>query len=70
MNSTDLIVTLETDKIAPFLWLETDVDGQFSDNGFTLREKNVELVFSNREDPIDVEEFKSTLTTRSLFSYL
>jgi len=63
-----LIITLETDRIASFVWLETDVQGQFSDNGFTLVDEEIEIVFTNRNDTVNIDDFTNTLTVRTLFS--
>lgn len=66
-NSNVILIDLRTDAIAPFVWLETDEEGIFSDNGFTLWTESKQLKFGNREEKeIDTENFKNTLTVRSL----
>lgn len=60
------MVNLETDGIAPFVWLETDEEGIFSDNGFTLVSTTAQVTFSNRGEEVDIDKFKETLEVRSL----
>lgn len=60
-------VQVTTDRVAPFVWLETEESGEFSDNGFLLQWSSNDLIFENRQnEAVDLEKMKSTLTVRSL----
>lgn len=65
---TEITINLEADRIVPFIWLETNEDGIFSDNGFTLIKKSIEIKFTNRGEKINCRKFKETFTVRSLDS--
>lgn len=60
-DNKNISVTLTVSRVAPLVWLETNVDGLFSDNGFTVIQNSVEVTFSNKGQEIDVDEFKKTL---------
>lgn len=65
-NHFDLTIT--TDKISPFVWLESDkIDGIFSDNGFLQVSKIKNISFVARE-PITVENLQASLIITSLRS--
>lgn len=64
----EVLINLSTDGIAPFVWLEADEEGIFSDNGFTLIEETTQIKFSNRGEEIDVDRFRETLVVRSLLN--
>ncbi|KAL0277661.1 UNVERIFIED_CONTAM: hypothetical protein PYX00_004879 [Menopon gallinae] len=59
---------LSASAIAPFVWLETEVDGQFSANGFLQLRETKKIYFRSRGAPIDFERFRRTLKVRSLLS--
>ena len=49
-SSNTFNITLATDQVALFVWLEVDDSGYFSDNGFLMTEKELELkFFANQE---------------------
>ncbi|XP_046686486.1 beta-mannosidase-like isoform X2 [Homalodisca vitripennis] len=65
-NGQELIVTLGSDAIAPFVWLDAvGIAGHFSHNGFLLVTNSTQLTFS-AEKPINVQAFRSSLKIRSL----
>lgn len=65
-GANEVKLVLKTDKIAPFVWLETEEPGQFSDNGFTLIQETSSVVFSNRGKVIDLKRFMNSLIVHSL----
>ena len=67
-NTNEATITITTDKIAPFVWLETEEKGEFSDNGFILLKPNFNLKFKKNinNETINIEKLKQTLTVRSL----
>ena len=67
-NTNEATITITTDKIAPFVWLETEEKGEFSDNGFILLKPNFNLKFKKNinNETINIEKLKQTLTIRSL----
>lgn len=65
-NDTHIVLELTTDKIAPFVWMETDEPGQFSENGFILLKKKKIITFSNRNETVDINRLRTSLTVRSL----
>lgn len=59
-------VTMTTDNIAPFVWLEaTGIRGRFSDNGFLLLTQSKTLTFYAWE-MTTVQELTSALKVKSL----
>lgn len=66
-NPSKIIVEVTTDQVAPFVWLETEEVGEFSDNGFLQLQPKVEVTFGTKDiTPVDIEKIKSTLTVRSI----
>ncbi|KAK6639866.1 hypothetical protein RUM43_008141 [Polyplax serrata] len=62
-NPSKIIVEVTTDQVAPFVWLETEEVGEFSDNGFLQLQPKVEVTFGTKDiTPVDIEKIKSTLT--------
>ena len=58
-------VSVKTDAVALFVWLETDRPGMFSDNGFVMTQEEAELSFYAAEE-MTVEDLQSSLTVKSL----
>lgn len=58
-------VSVKTDAVALFVWLETDQRGVFSDNGFVMTQEEIQLSFYAAEE-INVEDLRSSLTIKSL----
>lgn len=66
---TEVLIYLDTTDITPFVWLETDAAGSFSDNGFTMIDGTKILKFSNGDERVDVAKLRDTITVRSLSYY-
>ncbi|CAN7939245.1 unnamed protein product, partial [Ixodes hexagonus] len=59
-------LTLVSDKVALFVWLSSHgVSGQFSDNGFLVKDPTRQLEFSTRED-VTAEELGRQITVQSV----
>lgn len=59
-------VSLSTDNIAPFVWLEAaGISGHFSDNGFLMVDRSVRLDFQAWQN-VTAEELAANLTVTSL----
>ena len=59
--------TLQTDNIAPFVWLEaTGMDGFFSDNGFIMVDASRELYFYSWGDSYTVTDLNNAIKAMSL----
>jgi hypothetical protein len=56
-------VTLSTDQIAPFVWIDTVSGrrGTFSENGFFLRQSVKSVAFYSKSEIQDVQAFKADL---------
>ncbi|KAK7109882.1 beta-mannosidase-like [Littorina saxatilis] len=60
-------ITLTTDAIAPFVWLEAgSMMGRFSDNGFLLVKMTFTVTFTAWRDDVDIHTLRSHLSVRSL----
>jgi len=67
VDTQTLSVTLTTDSIAPFVWLETPtIRGWFSNNGFIMVEPEKVLLFHAWDKHISIAEFYRCLTIKSL----
>ncbi|KAL3837189.1 hypothetical protein ACJMK2_022560 [Sinanodonta woodiana] len=65
-NTGIFTVTLSTDAIAPFVWLETyGVKGRFSDNGFLMVHSQKNVTFTAWE-VVDVPTLRKSMTVKSL----
>ena len=53
-------VALATDQVAAFVFIETDVAGHFSDNGFIFTVSSLEVTFTARE-PTSAAELQSSI---------
>ncbi|XP_045108284.1 beta-mannosidase-like isoform X2 [Portunus trituberculatus] len=58
-------VNVKTDSVALFVWLETELPGVFSDNGFLMAQEEAQVHFYAVKK-ITVEDLKSSLTVKSL----
>lgn len=58
-------MTVNTDAVALFVWLETTHPGVFSDNGFLMTAATTEVSFYASEE-VTVAELEATLTVKSL----
>ena len=69
VKSGDAISFLvQSTAVAPYLWLETPLDGRFSDNGFVvLPGHSVQIIFYSWDSSISISKFTSSLTTKSLY---
>lgn len=64
----EFVITLTTDAIAPFVWIEAyKVKGRFSDNGFLMIHKDTNLTFYAWET-VDVDTLKAALSVKSLMN--
>ena len=65
-NQNEFMIQLETNAVAPFVWLEASgIRGRFSDNGFLLMEASKNVMFYAWE-PVDVQKLQTSLTVKSL----
>lgn len=65
-DKTGYTVTLQSDAIAPFVWLDVgNVPGRFSSNGFLMLSRNRTVDF-NPWSPTSVAELSASLTVTSL----
>ncbi|KAK4290007.1 hypothetical protein Pmani_037073 [Petrolisthes manimaculis] len=58
-------VTVNSDAVALFVWLETDVSGVFSQNGFVMTESQMEVLFYADQETT-TGELQASLTVMSL----
>jgi len=59
-------VKLMANRISPFVWLDVEgVKGYFSDNAFTMIDKEYEVRFTSW-DAVSLEKFKKKLTVKTL----
>ena len=65
-NPNEYEINLTTEEIALFVWLETEVAGVFSDNGFHMIESKKTIKFQARE-PTDLEKVNDSITIMSLY---
>ncbi|KAL1122811.1 hypothetical protein AAG570_003137 [Ranatra chinensis] len=63
----EAVITLQTDRIALFVWLEADIPGIFSHNGFHMLEPKKQVVFTSYH-PLNVQQFISHLKVTALKS--
>ncbi|KAK6181469.1 hypothetical protein SNE40_009313 [Patella caerulea] len=64
-SQTQFTVTLATNNIAPFVWINAyKISGRFSDNGFLMKDPLLSLTFTSWQ-PIDLVTFKKSLTVKS-----
>ena len=62
----EFTVSISTNAIAPFVWLEAyGVKGRFSDNGFLMIKPKVTLTFYAWQ-PVDAVTLRKALTVKSL----
>ncbi|KAL4228617.1 hypothetical protein ACF0H5_011667 [Mactra antiquata] len=62
----EFTLTLTTDALAPFVWVDTNnVKGRFSDNGFLMYQKTMTLTFYAWET-VDVNTLTNSLSVKSL----
>ncbi|KAK7109884.1 beta-mannosidase-like [Littorina saxatilis] len=63
----EFTITLTTDAIAPFVWLEAgSMMGRFSDNGFLLVKVTFTVTFTAWRDDVDIHTLRSQLSVLSL----
>ncbi|XP_071100815.1 beta-mannosidase-like [Haliotis cracherodii] len=66
MSDTEFKVAIESDHIAPFVWLDAvGISGRFSDNGFLMIEPFRTVTFTSW-DPVDLETLSRSLISKSL----
>ncbi|XP_071101412.1 beta-mannosidase-like [Haliotis cracherodii] len=66
MSNTEFEVTVGSNRIAPFVWLDAiGIPGRFSDNGFLMMAPSRIVIFTSW-DPVDLETVKRSLKTKSL----
>lgn len=58
-------MSVKTDTVALFVWLETELPGVFSDNGFLMTQEEAQVYFYAVKK-VTVEDLKSSLTVKSL----
>lgn len=59
-------VTLQTDKPAPFVFIETEIEGRFDDNGFVLVPNKNKILNFVGWDNFNVKDFQSTLRIKTV----
>ncbi|KAK6181475.1 hypothetical protein SNE40_009318 [Patella caerulea] len=65
-SKTEFNVTLATNNIAPFVWINAyNITGRFSDNGFLMKDPSLHLTFTAWQ-PVDLDTFNKSLTVKSL----
>lgn len=64
-SSWTFTVTVNSDAVALFVWLETDVPGAFSQNGFVMTQSDIEVSFYAAQETTN-EQLQSSLTVMSL----
>ncbi|XP_046568092.1 beta-mannosidase-like [Haliotis rubra] len=66
MSNTEFEVTVGSNGIAPFVWLDAvGISGRFSDNGFLMMTPSRTVTFTSWE-PVDQDTFKRSLKSKSL----
>ncbi|KAI1286843.1 Beta-mannosidase [Halotydeus destructor] len=69
-SSSVFSIELSTDAICLFVWLdfrpESEVDGQFTDNGFILFEPNKTIQFTALSPDVSADEISKSIIVRSL----
>ncbi|ESO86231.1 hypothetical protein LOTGIDRAFT_176024 [Lottia gigantea] len=66
MSPTEFTVTLTTNHIAPFVWINSrGISGRFSDNGFIMKDPQLQLTFTSWQ-PVDLKTFTYSLSVQSL----
>ncbi|XP_067685962.1 beta-mannosidase-like [Haliotis asinina] len=66
MSNTEFEVTVASNRIAPFVWLDAvGISGRFSDNGFLMVTPSRTVTFTSW-DPVDLDTVKQSLKTKSL----
>ncbi|KAB7502365.1 Beta-mannosidase, partial [Armadillidium nasatum] len=58
-------ILLKTDAVALYVWLETDYEGVFSDNGFIMTKKT-ETIFFKSNSPLSVKNLRKNISVTSL----
>lgn len=58
-------VSVTTDAVAMFVWLETELPGVFSDNGFLMAQEEAQVYFYAANE-VTLEDLSSSLTIKSL----
>ncbi|RXG68427.1 Beta-mannosidase [Armadillidium vulgare] len=58
-------ILLKTDAVALYVWLETDYEGVFSDNGFIMTTKTQIIIFESNST-ISVEDLRKNIRVTSL----
>ncbi|KAK7109883.1 beta-mannosidase-like [Littorina saxatilis] len=67
ISPREFTITLTTDAIAPFVWLEAgSMMGRFSDNGFLLVKMTFTVTFTAWRDDVDSHTLRSQLSVLSL----
>jgi len=69
LSANEYQVQLKSSNVALFVWLETTVQGRFSDNGFILTSGIASVIFYSWE-PSTTQQLLATLTIRSLYDTL
>jgi beta-mannosidase len=68
VSSTSISFAVQSTAVAPYLWLETPLEGRFSDNGFvTLPGNPVQVTFYSWNSTVTALQLKSSLTVKSLY---
>ncbi|XP_023230069.1 beta-mannosidase-like isoform X1 [Centruroides sculpturatus] len=65
VENQEFKITLSSDNIAPFVWLETKIKGRFSTNGFLLISSKFDIIFFSKER-ITTFQLQKKLNIRSL----
>ncbi|ESO87028.1 hypothetical protein LOTGIDRAFT_183459 [Lottia gigantea] len=66
VSSTEFLLTLSTDNIAPFVWIDSrGISGRFSDNGFIMKDSLLQLTYKSW-DSVDLATFQKSLSVKSL----
>ncbi|XP_046577124.1 beta-mannosidase-like [Haliotis rubra] len=66
MSNTEFEVTVASNRIAPFVWLDAvGISGRFSDNGFLMMAPSRTVTFTSW-DSVDLDIVKQSLKTKSL----
>ncbi|XP_076069531.1 beta-mannosidase isoform X2 [Oratosquilla oratoria] len=65
-TSGTLDVTLSSDEVALFVWLETPEEGVFEDNGFIMHSQEVMVKFYPKDNLLDPSQLKQNLRVWSL----
>merc|ERR1719464_2360116 len=60
-------ITVQSEGVAVFVWLETMLDGYFSDNGFLNPPGQRMVVFQSRNEETTLEDVKKGVYVYSLY---